>query len=139
MAKLGAPTKYTPDRVDLLCERIGTGVPLKYAAALAGISENSVYNWLKDEAKHGEASKYAGFTARINAAKAEAVHENLEKIRKAGERDWRAGAWILERRHPEDFAPIQRVSGTDGGPISVEVSTESDAASRVLARLKGKG
>ncbi|TDD73383.1 hypothetical protein E1293_31475 [Actinomadura darangshiensis] len=36
--------------------------------------------------------------------------------------DWRAAAWVLERRHPDGFArPSQlQVSGPDGGPVEIE-------------------
>ena len=51
----------------------------------------------------------------------------LSQIQQLGKetQDWRAQAWLLERRHPEAFGKVlqQQVSGPGGGPIQAQQIT----------------
>ena len=57
--------------------------------------------------------KYLKFSEAIRRANADAQLDLLAKIESAGEKDWRAAAWILERRFKNDFG--QAVDLTTGG------------------------
>jgi len=64
-------------------------------------------------------------------AESEFVAHCLAKIN-AGERDWRAYAWLLEARFPEDFGP-----GRDAGPTERPdddgfIDALNDTAARVF-------
>ena len=39
--------------------------------------------------------------------------------------DWRAAAFILERRFPDDYGKRSEVTGKDGGPVKVEAKTKT--------------
>ena len=57
-------------------------------------------------------------------ARGESALKLMLTINKAGTMDWRAAAWILERRFPKDFGKqLVEVTGEDGAPMRVEIAT----------------
>jgi hypothetical protein len=70
-------------------ERGGTN---RDAAAMAGIAESTLYNWLAhpDFGDFGDAYTHARANGRFRSIKIIADSE-----------DWRAHAWLLERKDPE--------------------------------------
>ena len=38
--------------------------------------------------------------------------------------DWRAAAFLLERRFPDDYGKRSEITGKDGGPVKVEAKTQ---------------
>jgi transposase len=85
-------SKYTPEMVAKFIEAIKMGATYELAAGYAGISESSLYEWLKQKPEFLEAVKSAeGTGAMIWLAK-------IEKA--ASEGNWQAAAWKLERRYP---------------------------------------
>jgi hypothetical protein len=107
----GRPSKYTPANVRRICDAIADGVPLKYAAALGGISHETLCQWQR---------QFPEFSEAVEKAKARGVHERLKIIRAAAKRgNVRAAQWWLERVCPEFFgarlvaaeAPGQEVPG----------------------------
>lgn len=105
MAKL----KLTPQLQEQIGNNITLGMPLKFAAEAAGITEVTFYNWLK----RGEAEskgRFYEFAEHVKACKAKAVQLHLKLITKAAtDGSWQASAWILERRHPEEFGRREKV------------------------------
>lgn len=95
---------------------IELGATYELAAAYAGISGDTLDRWRKQKAD------FAEYLAR---AEGKAAVKWLAKSEKAaGEEDWRAAAWKLERRYPRaDGRAVQeqRHSGPDGGPVPVAV------------------
>jgi hypothetical protein len=46
----------------------------------------------------------------------------MKKIKAAASLDWRAAAWILERRYPADYGRnVLEVTGSAGGPLKSEI------------------
>ncbi|HXT34763.1 MAG TPA: hypothetical protein VN837_04220 [Chloroflexota bacterium] len=128
-------SKYTPERAKRVLDAIGTGAARCHAAAYGGIDHNTLLNW-----EH----RYPEFKAQVLEAEARAVVGTLAQIRKsASEGDWRAGAWLLERRYPEEYGRTvseQRHSGPDGTePVKVthalSLDQLSDADLALLERL----
>ena len=128
-----ANTKF--HRLDAVCAEIAKGIPLEYACALGGVTYRTVRRWIVDEERLGAESKFAGVVAKVEAAKARAIQANMANITRAGGDDWRASAWILERRHPHLYARTTRVVGADDGAVEVNVGSEAEAAARILARI----
>lgn len=105
-------TKYTPERRDIIVDGVRNGLTYRLAAAKAGIHEDTVTDWK---------SKHPDFSERLLVAEAEAAQEALVRIGSASKDDWRAAAWILEHRHPNDYGKTvteNQHTGKDGeGPI----------------------
>lgn len=104
-----AKTKLTPDIQKKIGDNITLGMPLKFAAEATGITEVTFYNWLK-RGENESKGKFFEFAEHIKACKAKAVQLHLKLITKAAtDGNWQASAWILERRHPEEFGRKDRL------------------------------
>ena len=99
---LARQSKLTHDALEKITTAIRLGATYKLAAQYAGISEVTLYDWIK-KANENPDSPYGVFLHAINEAEGKAALTSLSKIQKASERDWRAAAWLLERRHPESY------------------------------------
>ena len=82
--------KKTPERLDTICQHITTGITFKSACALSGISDATFYRWRQEDPEF----------------EATALSEQvlLGHISEAALMDWRAAAWILERRMPDQYS-----------------------------------
>jgi hypothetical protein len=94
-SKVGAPTKRTPQNAATICECLARGLPQNMACSVAGISQETYFNWKQDD---------ESFRLQIELAVAQGVNARLKKIEAAGEDDWRAMSWLLEHCNPELFA-----------------------------------
>lgn len=82
--------------------------------------------------------RYLEFLERIEHADADAQVLAAERIASAGVDEWRAAAWLLERRDPATFGPPKArvaVEGSgDGGPlVSIVAGDATDPETRRLA------
>lgn len=96
-------SKLTPELQKEIGNNIKLGMPLKFAAEAAGISEKTFYIWM-EKGENEEKGKFHDFFIYCNNCKSTAVKLHLTLITKAAkDGNWQASAWILERRHPEEF------------------------------------
>jgi hypothetical protein len=80
------------------------GTSYKQAAALAEVSYASLNRWRQQGSQPDAPAEFRNFCNQIEAAEAQAADKLLKIILSAAaERDWKAAAWLLERRHPEDW------------------------------------
>lgn len=105
--------KYGKAIIDEIEKSLRMGMTQEDAATLAGISEETFYQWKKKKPEFSEAIKKALLICK---------QRNVGIIQKAAISTWQAAAWYLERRFPLEFALRQRheVSGPNGGPIRLE-------------------
>lgn len=96
------------ERETVLLQAIEQGLPLKHAAKLAGISYDTLNRWKTRGSSEFAPDEFRKFCVAVEHSEAVAMQINLARIQAAGEKDWRAAAWILERRHPEEFGAPQR-------------------------------
>jgi len=90
-------------------------LPIKRAAACAGICEDTYYEW-KNRAKAGE-SGYTEFSESLEQAEGEAQAVLVQKLQKDGTpTSWQ---FILERRWADEWGRKTKFehSGPDGEPI----------------------
>lgn len=114
---MGRPSKLTPKRADAILSALAAGSTCAGAAAAGGISERTLRSWV-ERGRRGE-SPYAGFVERYDVAWTAAEAAWITRIAELGtERaDWRAFAWLLERRFP----------GTWGSRASVQHAVAAPA------------
>jgi transposase len=115
--------KLTPRRKSAILRKMREGHYAKTAAESSGITEQTLYNWLKkgeDAERHPE---HVAFLEAYRKAEAEAEEKAIKAVQAAFADDWRAAMTYLERRHPGRWAKRQNVDVTsEGQPLrTVEV------------------
>ena len=92
--KIGKFDKCAPKIV----EAVRRGSSYKMACAIAGINESTFYMWMKkgQTAPHG---KFVDFRQSVLCAESENGDRMLALIQDHAVKDWKAAAWVLERRH----------------------------------------
>ena len=105
--KRGRPNKLTPEIQAKICDAIRAGAYVETAAALAGISKDTFYRWLKQGAR-AKSGKFKAFNEAVHKAMAEAEFRDIMIIANAAKVDWKAAAWKLERKYPERWARKDR-------------------------------
>lgn len=132
--KPGRPTLLNPTRQAALLKAIELGMPLKQAAAMADMSYDTLNHWQKRGENESAPPEYRQFCQLLRRSQAVAMQVHLSSICDASKRDWRAAAWILERRHPEDFARQQQLEHS--GPNGTPLMPDPDITPEVLVRMK---
>ena len=94
--------KLTDQLCDEICKDIKEGVPIIHAAIAHGISQSTFYNWY-NKGKDAKSGKFKQFYEKVEEAKSVAITLRARRIYKAGQANWQADAWWLERVDPENF------------------------------------
>ncbi len=115
--------KFTSRRKSAILRKMREGHYAKTAAETSGITEQTLYNWLKKGEDPDRHPKHAAFLEAYRKAEATAEERAIKAIQAAFPEDWRAAMTYLERRHPERWARRQNVDVTSKGePIrTIEV------------------
>jgi hypothetical protein len=105
---MGRSSKLTAAVQAKICEAIRNGNTRSVAAAYAGISERSLYAWLKSGAE-SKSGLYMQFLQAVKKAECEAEMGRVKIILEAADENWTAAAWWLERRRPEEWSLRSRM------------------------------
>lgn len=156
----GRPSKLTMELQEEVVKHLRTGNYIETVSALVGISKNTFYDWLKRGAREiqrveqnsrarirKDEQKYVDFSDAVKKAMAHAEVRDVTLIAKAGDKNWQASAWRLERKHPDKWGRKERQTiehmGKDGGAIetknTLDLSALSDKELAQLERLISKG
>lgn len=134
VAKKGRRTKLTPQLQAEICHLIAAGNLYCVAAVANGIHRTTFFNWMNKGRNEDEPTVFRDFFDAVERASAEAECANVFIVRMAAEKDWRASAWWLERRHPLRWGRKRaEISGPSGNPIQHEVG----AKEALMARIRG--
>ena len=109
----GRPSKYSRAVAGRICREVAKGSTREGAAALAGISERTLFEWRAASPEFADALQKAD--ARFQAAA-------VATIRKAARqpRNWTAMAWLLERKFPQQWGRIDRqLARGDAPPVAL--------------------
>lgn len=124
-------TRLTPEVQKRICGYVNAGAPIPHACEAAGIPWYTCKDWLKK----GRARKkpYAAFVEAIDQAKGMWVAGASMRITKAAADDWRAAAWMLERRVEEFRPPLQQteLTATLGGKLEVTTTAKASIAAKL--------
>lgn len=86
----GRPSKATGDVKALIVEMLRAGNWRETACKAAGITSNTLRNWLEADEE---------FRAAVDKAEAEDEANRVAHI--AAEKEWKAQGWLLEKRYPQ--------------------------------------
>jgi len=98
------PTKFTAETVKVVLAGIRAGLPYRLSAEAAGIHYDTLNEWVQGRFPRGaDKDLKAAFPDRLTRARGESAARLTALISTAASTDWRAAAWLLERRFPESF------------------------------------
>lgn len=121
---MATPNLYNAERHRVIVESVREGNFRETAAAKAGVSSVTLRNWERAGARGKE--PYVQFATDLDQAEAEAESTMLSSLKAAGLADWRALAWVLERRGAKrGWAPKNQIELS--GSLSVEATPEAAA------------
>ena len=120
--------KFTSRRKSAILRKMREGHYAKTAAQTSGITEQTLYDWLKKGEDPDSYPEHAAFLEAYRKAEAVAEDNAIEAVRAAFPHDWRAAMTYLERRHPKRWAKRQEDVdvATRGAPIQTIVITRPD-------------
>jgi transposase len=103
--KAGRPSKKVPKYIDRLLDNLRAGMSIEAACTQANLGRSTVDEWRRSD---------PAFNAEFEAACDFAEAVMLADIKRLGNEksDWRAIAWILERRFPERWSLKREVDMT---------------------------
>lgn len=125
----GRPLKLTPETHAKLVQYVGEGAYLAHAAAALRLRRETVGEWVKRgrlDASNEEDTIFSRLYFDLEAGKARAAMIAQRRILEAGDRDWRAGAWYLERVHPEHFGPPRESGPRAGHALDLKTLADDD-------------
>jgi len=93
--------KYSEAMVKEISKYLESGMNIEDTCVLAGISKETFFTWRKTKSDFSDSTKKAQAKNKANA---------VVRIQRAGEKQWQALAWWLERKYPEEFALKQNLS-----------------------------
>lgn len=105
---MARPSKLTNETEKAICDAIRDGATYAAASEAAGIAYATFNEWMKDERP-----RYVKFSEAVQEANGQARTELIRQIKQHGRKDWRALAWILERRFKNEYGAA--VDVTSGG------------------------
>lgn len=128
-------TVLTDELQEALCDGVADGRFVQHVLAIEGVSDQSLYNWLKradayeaGEEVTGEPSgeRCLDFARAFRRAKAlgQEVHLKAAQTARVEKLDSTLDRWILSKLDPKAFGDLTKheVAGRDGGPVKVEVA-----------------
>ena len=146
---MARPSKFDQERIDKIVKLIRLGNFAETAAAAAGISKQTYYNWLargREERERIDTSNakprttekaFLEFFDAVEEARAEAEARMVAQITTAAQdpTKWQAAAWWLERVAPQKYGRINRteISGPDGAPIQSETKGIQYTEAEIIA------
>ena len=120
---MGRPTKLTPDVQEFIVDGINAGLTFGLTCARAGVNPATFYRWL-EKGETAKSGVYSEFCDTVSRAKADSALRLVSQITLQAPTDWRAAAFMLERRFPDDYGRRTEVTGKDGGPVKVDTKTQ---------------
>lgn len=131
--QLGRPKalSLTPRRLNAILEKVRNGVPPQTAAGTLGIPRQTWSKWLQQGRAENAVEPYKSLADKLDAA-VDTWHESRVKtIEDAGEKDYRASAWLLERRLRDQY-------GDPKGDVNVQVNLAAIVAAPEWLELRDR-
>lgn len=124
MKKRGRPTRLDSELTRKICALLAQGHTVSAVCGAVGIGERTFYEWLQRHPHFSQAATRAIGQSKIAL---------LDKLRLSD--DWRAQAFLLERRWPSEFGKVEaRVVQPSTAPVSDD-ATDYGSTARTLRML----
>lgn len=121
--------KLTQELADRAIALIKNGASNADVIAYLGVAETTFYAWIREPKNRAQKQLAQG----IKKAEVDRKMFHIRRINDAAKNgDWKASAWYLERRYPNEYARTQRISGT------VETIQKPDALTEAIMETARK-
>jgi len=133
---MGRPSKLTPQVQKDICTAIELGATYEDASAYGGITYETFNEWRKAGAA-ARSGRFSEFSEAVTRAEAKGRISSLANIRAHAKKDWKASAWILERRDPDGYGNKLNLkhSGDRENPVEVHYDISDADLDRELLRI----
>ena len=121
---MARPTKLTPEVHEAIVDGINAGLTFRLTCARVGVNPSTFYRWL-DTGETAKTGRYREFYEAVERAKADSALRLVSQITLQAPADWRAAAFILERRFPDDYGRRAELTGKAGGPVQVDTKVQT--------------
>lgn len=124
--RVGRPSKLNPETSTAIIDAVRTGATLDVAAAAAGINVGTLHKWRdrgETDLNAAHDTIYARLVDELTRATAAGEVSLVRMIRSAGLTDWRAAAWLLERRAPSRWAREGQADDADSALLAPRTVT----------------
>ena len=116
--------------IEAICNLTTEGLPVISVCESVGITRETFYDWIQRGYTDDATDLQREFSDRVTRARGAGKLKHVRNLLAAGDEDWKAAAWILERTAPDEFGKRERrdIHAT----VQAEVSTSwRDIASGV--------
>jgi hypothetical protein len=134
------PYKFNQKIADEVLKSVSYGCWMEVAAACAGVSRKTVYNWLL-RGKRRESAQLVKFLEGYRRSRHLAGQMHLRLLFTAAAKgNTEVSRWYLERRYPEQFGRKDKLehSGPGGKPIKIEPVRTSDEKRARIRELQAE-
>jgi hypothetical protein len=127
VAKVGAPTKFSDDKEEMIIRTIADGGTLADAGKAAKVDPSTIKRWLEDESREEFRAKYR----RAREDQADSFADEIVEVARDSKRDPSqarvqidALKWAAGKRKPKVYGDKihNEHTGPDGGSIPVSVA-----------------
>jgi hypothetical protein len=115
----------------VILSNLRNGMGTERAALGAGVSRVTVWRWLqkgRGDKAQGRQTSYAKFADDFETAEANAIANLETTLHEQAREDWRANAWLLSRKRPEEY----------GDKVDALDRIKTQAIEELFALLEGK-
>lgn len=95
--------KFDPETRVLILAALREGMTREHAAIRAGVAYSTFRRWMTRGKDRQAAREFREFRRQVRRAEADAAFTVVGRIMEAAKKDWRAAAWFLSRRFPEEW------------------------------------
>lgn len=124
---LQGKSKATPQTLKIIFGAIRNGASQRDAAALAGISEDTLSLWKRD----------LDFSEQMRQKEVEFKMDQVKIVQKAATKTWQAAAWLLERKYPNEYTNRVRIEQPEPQRTGYEYLTDDELKAE-LAKMRQK-
>jgi hypothetical protein len=119
-----------------LCSALEAGNTYENACAMAGIGRTTFYRWMNEAKNCPLDHQLWDFRNTVKKACAVAENRSVVLIQKAAAHDWRAAAWWLERRNPEEYGRRKVIElDTESNSTAIDEATHQASAAGGLVEM----
>lgn len=103
----GRRPKLTRELVEKAIALKSDGMSDKDICTACGVSQSAFYRWQEGG---GKSDLQRELVEGLKKAESNYKGALLRSIKEQGEKDWRALCWLLERKYPEEYSRVDRVT-----------------------------